>query len=171
MHGSLRVPRVPRLLLVALAAVALSGCLGPASGQDPTLHVTLEQDADVLAPGEWVNLTYVVENRGPGPFTYQHPGCPAGDAEGDVVLGDRRIEVYRYHDDRPPTTCAVYERTLDPGDRIEETLNWNGRTQRDGTAPHAGDRVEPGTYDVVVVLRHADGGPDLARTARVEVQG
>lgn len=168
-------PGMRSLFAVAcIASLLLAGCAGPGTGtgDEPPIDLILDADREQIQAGQWVNLTVTVENEGDEPYTYQHPGCPPEPVQAEVAWdGGEPIRLYPYGEEPMYGTCAVREVTLEPGQQVQITLNWNGRTQQDQPEPHNGSEVEPGSYELVVELARADDGPTFEHGVTVEVEG
>ncbi len=164
----------PFLALACIGSLLLAGCAGPGTGasDEPQVDLLLNADRERLGAGQWVNLTVTVENTGDTPYTYEHPGCPPEPVLGEVpVDGGEPIRLYPYGQEPMYGTCAVRNVTLDPGQQVQTTLNWNGRTQAEQPGPHNGTAVPPGSYELVVHLARADDGPTFEHGVSVEVTG
>ncbi len=160
--------------VASIASLLLAGCAGPGAGtgDEPPIDLILNADKDEIEPGQNLNVTVTVVNEGDKPYTYKHPGCPPEPVRGwvDTGPGDG-IDLYTYGQGPMYGTCAVKNVTLEPGQEIQTTLNWNGHTQEDRPRPHQGPAVSPGSYDLVVHLARADDGPTFEHGVTVEVEG
>lgn len=157
-----------------MASLLLAGCAAPSEGgsEEPPIDLILNADKDEIEPGEQLNLTVTVINEGDQPYTYEHPGCPPEAVRGDVDTGPGdAVDLYTYGQEPMYGTCAVKNVTLEPGQKVQTTLNWNGHTQDDRPQPHQGSAVSPGSYDLVVHLARADDGPTFQHSVTVEVTG
>lgn len=164
----------PLFAVACIASLLLAGCAGPGAGtgDEPPIDLTLDADREQIQVGEWVNLTVTVENQADEPYTYQHPGCPPEPVRGEVAAGQEEpIRLYPYGEEPTYGTCAVREVTLEPGQEVQTTLNWNARTQQAQPDPHNGSAVPPGSYQMVVQLARADDGPTFEHGVSVEVEG
>lgn len=164
----------PLWILACVASLTLAGCTGPGTGtgDEPPIDLILNADRERIQVGQWVNLTVTVENEGDEPYTYQHPGCPPEPVRGEVPRdAGEPIRLYPYGEEPAFGTCAVKNVTLEPGQQVQTTLNWNGRTQGDQPGPHTGDAVAPGEHELVVKLARADDGPTFEHGVTVQVQG
>lgn len=164
--------RERHLLPLAGAALALvlAGCLAPSSG-GPDLEASASVDDATLEPGEWVNVTYHLTNRGEADYTYKHPGCPPARVDATARGPGPAVELYRYRNDSLAGTCMIRNVTVEAGETLSGTVNWNGRADGDAPDPHDGSRVPAGTYTVTAELVRADDGPTFPANVTVEVRG
>ena len=152
-----------RMVAVPLVAcLLLTGCTSSQTFEDGEFEVQLT--GSPLGPGgrATFDVTFTLEK----PLTYTHPGCGPDLFSATVEIGDG-IHLGEYGASPMFGTCAVREQTLPAGSHTA-TFHWNGHegTMDDG-APHDGDRVPAGTYDVVIELR---GDADKSTTVQVEVR-
>lgn len=158
-----------RLPLAALVAgLALAGCLGVGAESDMASQATV--DATTLEPGQWVNVTYEVENQGDAPYTYRHPGCPPAPVVADADGPGGTVALYQYREESQAGTCMVREVTVDPGGTVEGTVNWNGHRTEEAPDPHGGERLPAGDYQVTVELSRADDGPGFPADVTVTLE-
>lgn len=163
---------LPRVLpLITAACLLVAGCASQSSQTESPIELSLEADEATLAPGEHLNLTVTVENVGEEPYRYQHPGCPPEPITAEVSGTEGPVQLYPYGQEPMFGACAVRNVTLEPGQQVTVTLNWNGRTQSAQPDPHTGQRLAAGTYTITAELARADGGPTFQHTVTVDLTG
>lgn len=170
------------LALAAILATVAAGCvLGPGelarhtaedpeAAPGPDLAVDVTADEEVLEPGAVLNLTYRLENVGNRSYSYEHPGCPPARVDAYARTPDGRTWLYTYRNGTVHGACALRTVTLGPGEALEETVQWNGRSTPDRPDPHEGDRVT-GNRTLEASLVRADDGPVFPGSVTVQVQG
>lgn len=160
-----------RWVLPVVVAAALAGCAGgePAPADSP-IELTAELSDDTLAPGEVTNLTVTVENVADEPYRYEHPGCPPEPIRAEAVPDGEGIRLYPYGSQPTYGACAIRNVTLEPGEKLQTTVHWNGHAEPAQPDPHGGERLEPGEHTLRVELARADDGPGFAleRTVTLE---
>ena len=135
--------------------------------------VTLTLDKQRIAVGEVVTATAVAENRGSAPHTYQHGGCPFSQflirIEG-APEQQAPIDWWNYTEEPRGCAAMIYTATLQPGERVVQQAQWNGRTGFNHEGPHDGPPVAEGTYTVTATWLATE--QDRARAdAPIEVTG
>ena len=139
-------PGPGELLLLFLVAAGLltTGCrpqAEPPPGPPKTgLVATLSLDRQQVRPGESVQLTLLVENRGPHPV----PATFRSGQSFDFLVREERGEVWRWSHDRV-FTLALRQPTLPPGWSETYQANWEGKDNE-------GRPVKPGDYQVLGIF-------------------
>jgi hypothetical protein len=140
---------------LACVCLLLSGCLVPAHG-DPA-PPTLEAVATPNVMGDFIAVK--ADIRVPEDYVYVSMGG-GGDLVVTVVnaTGHPITRLYEYGRGFRAGLSVVSELTL-PAGTYTETFHWNGRRdvdQRLEAGPHAGERVAPGAYTIVIQHPHID---------------
>jgi hypothetical protein len=135
------------------------------------MEASASVDDAQLEPGEWVNVTYRLENTGDEDYTYQHPGCPPARLQGIASGPAPAVDIYRYRDEAQAGPCMIRNVTVEAGSSVNGTVNWNGHLQEDAPDPHGGERASEGTYTLTVEIVRSDDGPVFPAEVTVEVTG
>lgn len=152
--------------LVCLALlVPLVGCVA----ETGSIEAGVEADRDRLQPGERVNVTATFANEGLLDYTYEHRGCPPELVDVWVEAPSGPIGLYPYGEEPLAGACVVGERSLEAGESLTVTVQWNGRTEPSPASPHEGAAVPAGDYTIRAELVRVDEGPTFASTTTITV--
>ncbi|MGQ0536232.1 MAG: hypothetical protein ACT4PT_09180 [Methanobacteriota archaeon] len=146
-----------RVLPLASAILLLSGCTGTGSGVEMSVDATDRE----LSGSDRTTITGTATNRGDEAFVYDHPGCPPAWVRFYVTVAGTEREV---PSGEPMFgACAIREGVrIEAGDHVETTADWDGRFD--------GERVAPGTYEVVARLSAAEAPYEVAASVTIVVR-
>ncbi len=136
---------MPRAFLLFLLLPLLAGCLEPAP---PAATLTL--DRDVLEPGAWVNVTMTLVV--PDELTYTSPTSHGPTWSIEVLHAGGSVPLYAYGEGLRYVLPVETRQTVRAG-TYTHAEPWNGHTEPDPDrdAPHGGDRLAAGTYELRAV--------------------
>lgn len=126
--------------------------------------VAVTEGADGFRPGEWARLRASLRNCTSEAMHVTLPYCAKHDAfEARLVVDGETwfLQNERAVRELPEEACEAFQRLIEPNETFDLDLGWRGTVARtcfekDGCP--FGDWVEPGSYDVHVVLASAEGG-------------